>query len=402
MQKFLLNFLRKIFPVQSALHNEAVVAVMTHTASQLEELYHTAEQRWAVAACDEDSRVAAANITKYEIAFAAREAWEAEAVYRKTFDFPPHAVARNMKAFEAVFEKKKLETQKAEKNVTLDVFTQQYTIWKQGLQKFLEMGMYHLEKELHVAFMRLLQLSFPWRKENDIRCFVQVGKSEADIMLDQRDGFNMSVVEVKRFMDGDNAMDLLAALYQAALYVFQACSLEKNPGSYRRRIAAVSLPILMSRLGEVEFTLDGEGDVKEGVIRVGTLKIWEESEGVDSKAEMQQKAVRDEVYTVLKEEGIEEAKAKKAAEKTARKIETTRNVDLKVLANEIGAEIVPEVEAAYELVYYVQKCLIRANENEQIQQKNALTPQIGEESQPRKRQHQEEEEEAGEDSKADM
>ncbi|OIR55602.1 MAG: uncharacterized protein A8A55_3652, partial [Amphiamblys sp. WSBS2006] len=105
------------------------------------------------------------------------------------------------------------------------------------------------EREYQTKFSKFLERFEDG--EMEIRQFKKFGSFEADITLQGTGGADLSVVEVKEHpkFNPKSPETLENALKKAAMYTVKGCIMAKQTGPQIRRIAAVALPAIISRLG---------------------------------------------------------------------------------------------------------------------------------------------------------
>ncbi|OIR55809.1 MAG: uncharacterized protein A8A55_3445 [Amphiamblys sp. WSBS2006] len=129
---------------------------------------------------------------------------------------------------------------------------------------------------------------------------------------------------------------------------------------YKRRVAVIGLPMMVSLFGVVEFDLDEKGNIDKLTISAGKNVIWKET---DESLRRKLEDIRKISFTAAKEYNNEEAATKIANYIVQDLIKKKREEQQKLV--EIGGFVlVPEEKAAHDFANYVSRCLVGINPTE--------------------------------------
>eukprot|EP01069_Polyplicarium_translucidae_P012407 Polyplicarium_translucidae@DN5170_c0_g1_i1.p1 len=192
-------------------------------------------------------------------------------------------------------------------------------------------------------------------EEVETRQFRKMYPFEADIVLENTDGEDLTLVEVKvhREFDLRKPETLEIALKQAAMYVVNSCIMKKKVGRQRRRIVAIALPVIISRIGVVTFDIDAEGTISGFTIEAEELQIWEED---DELYEQEREIMFRGIYEVLTRDGADHLAASRKAEGIIRRNFRPDPKIMKDFAEITGGVLVPEEEALHVFLNYTRSC----------------------------------------------
>ncbi|OIR55889.1 MAG: uncharacterized protein A8A55_3365, partial [Amphiamblys sp. WSBS2006] len=286
---FFKSFLRKNFAeATKTQRGKAAVSAAMNTEEQLQRYCHVAETR-LVRASDREELIAAArqDLDEYKMALAAKSAWDRLGPYKKQYPFRPCETGDNLDKLPQLLKLREIIDVGCDGLSPKEV-REKYGPWKKKYDKFIRRHEKASEKELQTKFSEFLE--FFNIEVGDVRQFYKLetydregrtsGTYEGDILLEPVGKEDFSFVEIKAIYKIDKKIQkvLKAALYQAALYVVLACimRLPKSPENapqatrhYKRRVAAIGLPMLVSRFGVVEFDLDEKGNITNFTIAAG-------------------------------------------------------------------------------------------------------------------------------------
>ncbi|OIR56323.1 MAG: uncharacterized protein A8A55_2931 [Amphiamblys sp. WSBS2006] len=381
-KKFLSDFLSGCRKA-AAIRAEAEVTASIHSAAELRVFLCSHEENLRTAVTPDQAALFRREVKKYTFALAAKEAWEKRPSFKKMVPFPPHHAGDNTGTMKNLFDIFSEEVDITE-SVSVEEIKGIYPTWKKDFLELIEKTSEPSERELQVSFARLL--SFLGVKETDIRQFVELREVEADIMLKEDGNEDVGFVEIKKNKKfkkprpgkqkkqaekqkygGKKAKrkekrPLVAAMYQAALYALYKAICRGKTGKQIIKIAAMSLPRMMSRLGSIEIDLDANGMlVGKGKLNIGILQIWK-SGHKDQKTPAEYSSTEKAVFKMLVERGNseEEARAGVEAFRAENLSDEEKTMDEYIKDNK-DAVWTDENVAAYEFINYTRKCFVRRN-----------------------------------------
>ncbi|OIR56140.1 MAG: uncharacterized protein A8A55_3114, partial [Amphiamblys sp. WSBS2006] len=315
------------FPeVTKAQRENAAVAAKVMTEERLLKHYSVAATRLDEAGDREERLAARQEIEKYEMALAAKRAWDRADPYKKQYSFRPPEAGDNLDKLPRLLELYEINDVGCGGLSPKEV-QEEYGLWKKKYDEFIRRHEEAPENEQQAKFFQFLE-SFNI-EVGDVRKFYKLGTYErerrtfgtykGDILLEPVGQEDFSFVEIKAIYEIDeNIQEVLKeALYQAAMHVVMACMMHpmpientveppqatppkkrskspenasqapppkkksKSPKNapkatrhYKRRVAVIALPVLVSRFGVVEFDLDEKGNITNFTIAAGKNVIW--------------------------------------------------------------------------------------------------------------------------------
>ncbi|OIR57570.1 MAG: uncharacterized protein A8A55_1653 [Amphiamblys sp. WSBS2006] len=129
---------------------------------------------------------------------------------------------------------------------------------------------------------------------------------------------------------------------------------------YKRQVAVIALPVLVSRFSVVEFDLDEKGNITNLTIAAGKNVIWKEA---DKSLRRKLQDIWNSSFTAAKKHNNEEA-ATKIADNTVESLIKKKREEQQKLVEIGGFVLVPEKKAARDFANYASRCLVGINPTE--------------------------------------
>ncbi|OIR56523.1 MAG: uncharacterized protein A8A55_2731 [Amphiamblys sp. WSBS2006] len=360
-KKFLSDFLSGCSEA-AGIREEALVAASKYTVADLSVF---------ICKCEEEMETQGRTVAlehaaqKYTLALAAKEAWEELTPFQRMVPFPPNRAGYNPGMMKNLLDVISVKVDVTE-SVSLEQIKGKYPTWKKKFLELMKKTPEPSEKELQVSFARLL--GFWSAKETDIRQFVDLKGKEADIMVQEDGNEDFVFVEIKKNKNFTmprpvkeeektkrrENRPLVAAMQQNATYALQKAIWGGKTGKQIIKLAVMSLPWMMSRLGSVEVDLDKDGMlVGKGKLNIGILQIWKSvSKDQENPAEysLEEEAMFHVLFSL--ENNEEEARAKVEALHAKNLLKEEKRMAEYIKNN--NAVLVDEYFAAYEFVNYTR------------------------------------------------
>ncbi|OIR56259.1 MAG: uncharacterized protein A8A55_2994 [Amphiamblys sp. WSBS2006] len=329
----------------------ALTLAQEHNAAELRREMDAAMHELRQPGLSERSRVIlGGEIAKLEAALKARKAYERAEPYTRQYGFAPSEVDKNTDSVPEI-----TPVQDVKGAVRWKIFANladMFRRWKENLSAFIEKNPFAGEREHQTRFCNFLSM---FENEGvETRQFRKISPFEAGIVLEDRDGEELAFVEVKvhRKFDLLKPETLKIALKQAAMYVVKSCIMKKIVGPQKRRIVAIALPLIISRIGVVKFDIDAKGNISNFTIEAEELQIW----GEDDKLYEHEKKMAKEIYDMLIGDGINHLPALRKTEEIIRRNSRPDPTIMQEFAAMTGGVCVPEAEALNVFLNYTRSC----------------------------------------------
>ncbi|OIR56435.1 MAG: uncharacterized protein A8A55_2818 [Amphiamblys sp. WSBS2006] len=376
-EKFLSDFLsgcKEAAPI----HMEALVAASIHSAAELSVLVYKRGEQVGTADTQEEVVALEHAVKRYSFALKAKRAWERKVYFQRMVPFPPFNAADNLGMMKNLFAIVSEEVDATE-SVSLEEIKGIYPTWKKKFLGLMKKIPEPSERELQVSFSKLL--GFWSVEETDIRQFVDLTDLEGDIMVQE----DFSFVEIKKNKEftvprlvlqkekavGQSGGDeeakrrenqpLVAEMYRAALHALYKAIWGGKTGKQKIKLAVMSLPWMMSRLGSVEVELDKDGMlVGKGRLNIGILQVWK-SGPKDQENPAGYSFTREQLFEVLVALGKNEEEARAGVEEFRAAILSKKEEIMAEYIRDNNAVSVDEDVAVRDFISYTQKCFLRTN-----------------------------------------
>ncbi|OIR55852.1 MAG: uncharacterized protein A8A55_3402, partial [Amphiamblys sp. WSBS2006] len=194
MEKFSESFLHKKFPkVTEAQRERAAAAAKAMTAEQLQNHCHAAATRLDKAGDREERFAERQEVEKYEMALAAKSAWDRVGPYEKQYSFRPSETGENIDKLPQLLELDEMDSVRG--GLSLEEVREVYGPWKKKYDEFIRRYEEAPEKEQQAKFFQFLE--FFNIEIGDVRKFYKLGTYKGDILLEPVGKEDFSFVEIK-------------------------------------------------------------------------------------------------------------------------------------------------------------------------------------------------------------
>ncbi|OIR57703.1 MAG: uncharacterized protein A8A55_1520 [Amphiamblys sp. WSBS2006] len=207
------------------------------------------------------------------IALAVKRKFLSLGPYKQSIGIAPHEAATKVPELKKLlgYTTKGFRPYVPKKNpVTVEEAKQIFLALQRSLDRLANRPGPKRERELQLPFYRFMASFFT--EEHDVRCFVDVGGYETDLLLQKLDSDDCSFIEIKK--DCVKNDDFVSAILQVALYPMKQCMMKGEEGVYVRNLAVVSLPELKTKLATATIRLGIGGVFKSCSLNADRVVSW--------------------------------------------------------------------------------------------------------------------------------